>query len=313
MRMLDDFMKNSGFKVLAMARFNQSEYSVLLYLINCAVARIDELVTTKAELASLIGYDIPSMTYALNNLSERKAVRIKYADLHANGDDNAAMRIAINFDIQKWRLNFEEDLTVSDAIVFPFRRLGRTLQVIDNPQEFHRETWQRVLDSFCDNNGVDPDNPLAEKLVEEAKVLVETHPVDQVLLLLRHFKDRVSSLSLLASSWNHYVEMFEHETMKVDFSTARKKHSEQDSLLQKRAREYLDRALVMQLEPEEVSVLKIIINHRHPRRQLFWAYQARTRYPHLMAFFNENEELMLPVTSAGQVVRRPTKPELTPE
>ncbi len=314
MRKIDSFMHNSGFKVLAVARFSQCEYSILLYLINCAVSGLDELVTTRSELASLIAYDIPSVSHALLNLDERKIIRYKYSDATNSPDDQSAMRVAINYDLQKWKLDFEEDLSVSDAIVFPFRRAGRSLQMLEKPSNDEQlPTWERVVESFTTFHDLEASKICRDDLIEKAKVLVDTHLVDQVLLLLRHFGERITDLSLLASSWKHYVEMFEEETMKVDFSSARKKHLEQEQALQKRAKDYLDQALVKQLNSEEVSVLKIIIHHRHPRRQLFWAHQARTRYPNLMQFFNDNEDLMLPLTMAGQMVRRPTKPEISPE
>ena len=36
------FMKESGFKVLALARLSQCEYSIMLYLLNCAVSGLDQ-------------------------------------------------------------------------------------------------------------------------------------------------------------------------------------------------------------------------------------------------------------------------------
>ena len=51
-------------------------------------------------------------------------------------------------------------------------------------------------------------------------------------------------------------------------------------------------------------MLNILIRHRHPRRQLFWAYQLRSRYTNLSSFFADNVALMLSVTSSGTVVKR---------
>ena len=59
-----------------------------------------------------------------------------------------------------------------------------------------------------------------------------------------------------------------------------------------------------ELSEEERTVLQILVKHRHPRRQLFWAYQVRTRYPNLGSFFADNVSLMLSVTSAGTVVKK---------
>ena len=61
---------------------------------------------------------------------------------------------------------------------------------------------------------------------------------------------------------------------------------------------------VLKLNDEEVTVLEILFNHRHPRRQLFWAYQTRSRYPNLKQFFEDNSFLMLPVTSSGAIVKK---------
>ena len=168
-------------------------------------------------------------------------------------------------------------------------------EALDNP------TWRRVLESYLQNRSVDDDE--IEQAESAAKILVEVHPVDQVLLMLRHFHLRIRTLSLLASSWQHYQELFESETQKVDMLGARQKHQELDQKLRSHG-EALLLSSESQLSDEERTVLNILIKHRHPRRQLFWAYQLRSRYPNLSAFFADNAALMLSVTSGGTVVRR---------
>ena len=61
---------------------------------------------------------------------------------------------------------------------------------------------------------------------------------------------------------------------KVDLAEARHKHLEQDHRLHDAVEILLNQATELNLDEEEKSVLNILFNHRYPRRQLFWAYQA---------------------------------------
>lgn len=305
------FMKESGFKVLALARLSQCEYSVMLYLLNCAVSGLDQFITTETELASLIGYDDQTLRATLGELAGKNIIRLHYGDTNSN--DSTSLRVGIQYDMSKWILAYDIDATSRDAVVFPFRRQGQAnLLVMDGQKRDTRaslrkgdeskdnHTWQRVLESFIFNRSLD-DDELAQA-EESAKILVDTHPVDQVLLMLRHFGHRVPTLSLLASSWSHYQEIFETETQKVDMLGARQKHQELDQKLREQASALLETN--KDLTEEERTVLSILLRHRHPRRQLFWAYQLRSRYTNLASFFADNVNLMLSVTSAGTVVKK---------
>jgi hypothetical protein len=197
-----------------------------------------------------------------------------------------------------------------DAVVFPFRRQGASanLMVFDGEKgkrkdKVEPETWQRVLESF--EKGRQLNELELRQAREAAQVLVETHPVDQVLLMLRHFRQRIPTLSLLASSWLHYQEIYESENQKVDLLDARQKHLDLDQKVQDQVHTLLSKREDLKLSEEEVTVLEILSRHRHPRRQLFWAYQLRSRYPNLQGFFADNVDLMLGVTTSGMVVKRP--------
>lgn len=306
------FIKEAGFKVLALTRLTQCEYSVMLYLINCAVSGLDQFITTEAELASLIGYDDQTLRATLGELAGKNMIRLHYGDVL--GSDNTSLRIGLQYDMARWILAYAADATSQDAVVFPFRRQGggAALQVLDGQKRDRHvkkadsevqadKTWRRVLDSYVQSRSLDDEEiNHAEKA---AKILVETHPVDQVLLMLRHFGMRIPTLSLLASSWQHYQEIFESETQNIDLLGARQKHVELDT----RIREQTNALLAKEdtdLSEEERTVLQILLKHRHPRRQLFWAYQLRSRYPNLASFFAENAGLMLSVTTGGTVVRK---------
>ncbi len=300
------FIKESGFKVLALARLSQCEYSVMLYLLNCAVSGLDQFITTEQELASLIGYDDTTLRSTLGELAGKNMIRLHYGDT-TNGD-STSLRVGMQYDMSKWVLNYAVEGTSQDAIVFPFRRQGTAnLLVVEghkkDPKKKPEEstTWQRVLESFIQGRSLDDDE--VTQAEEAAEILVEVHPVDQVLLMIRHFGLRIPTLSLLASSWQHYQEIFEAETQKVDMLGARQKHQELDMKLREQAESLLMKT-DKELSEEERTVLQILVKHRHPRRQLFWAYQVRTRYPNLGSFFADNVSLMLSVTSAGTVVKK---------
>ena len=305
-----EFVTDSGLKVLAMARLSECEYSIVLYLLNCSVSGLTQIITTEQELASLIGYDEETLDHAITTLTERNIINIKYGEHHQPAD-RRSIRIGMRWTTSEWLLNFDEDVTSQDAIVFPFRR-DSNLTVLPNVQNESkkptikqpRPTWKRIVDAF--NKGRDDVNEDEgeEKAERDAKILIDTHPVDQVLIMLRHFGDRIPTLSLLASSWQHYQSIFEEETEKVDLMEARHKHHELDHRLRDAVELLLKQKSSLKLNDEEITVLEILFNHRHPRRQLFWAFQTRSRYPNLKIFFEENSFLMLPVTSSGNVVKK---------
>ncbi len=307
------FIKESGFKVLALARLSQCEYSVMLYLLNCAVSGLDQFITTEAELASLIGYDDQTLRATLGELAGKNMIRLHYGDVL--GSDNTSLRIGLQYDMSRWILAYASDATSHDAVVFPFRRQGggAALQVLDGQKRDRmntkkqdadangEKTWRRVLESYVQSRSLDDEE--LNHAENASKILVETHPVDQVLLMLRHFGLRIPTLSLLASSWQHYQEIFEAETQKVDLLGARQKHVELDNRIREQTTALLAKDDT-NLTEEERTVLQILLKHRHPRRQLFWAYQLRSRYPNLTSFFADNVGLMLSVTSSGSVVRK---------
>lgn len=302
------FIKESGFKVLALARLSQCEYSVMLYLLNTAVSGLDQFITTESELASLIGYDEMTLKANLGELAGKNLIRLHYSD--TIGNERPSIRIGVQFDMSKWILAYDVEVTSRDAVVFPFRRQGQAnLLVVEGHKKDPRaqktdessQTSSRVVESFLQGRSLD--DAEIDQAEESARILVDTHPVDQVLLMIRHFGLRIPTLSLLASSWQHYQDIFEGETQKVDMLGARQKHQELDDKLRAQAEALLS-AEDNSLSEEERGVLKILIRHRHPRRQLFWAYQLRSRYPGLASFFADNVTLMLSVTSGGTVVKK---------
>ena len=232
---VQQFLQQSGFKVLAMARLTSCEYSITLYLLNCAISGLDNLITTESELALMTGYTDNEISRAVANLLTRDIIRIHYGD-PTQTPRAKSMVIGIQFDMEKWSLDFADKANHKDAIVFPFRRVGhKNFQLVEGSRHEKSDkpgakaeisTWQRVVEAFSRGRSLD-DSEYA-KAEQAASTLVETHPVDQVIVMILHFGLKIPTLSLLASSWQHYLELFEEEHQKVDLSNARQKHSEMD-------------------------------------------------------------------------------------
>ncbi|MEZ4742215.1 MAG: hypothetical protein R3B45_07195 [Bdellovibrionota bacterium] len=314
---INRFIHSSGFKVLALAKLSQCEYSIALYLMNCCISGINQIITTEGELRNLLGYsDDFIIRNSLATLRDRKIIHLNYSDTDSNETQHPSMRIGMQLDTSRWLLDNKIESGDTDAIVYPFRRAGEApFRLLpgdslpkQRPGQAHtNETWARIQQEFARGRTLDKrDMEEAEKF---AKILVDTHPVDQVLIYLKHFGLRIPSLSLLASSWQHYQELFEAETQKIDIMEARQKHLSLDEELRKSARETLEKAEDLELSEEDRSVLNILANHRHPRRQLFWAFQLRSRYQKLKDFFEKNASKMIPITSAGLIVRK-TPPKI---
>lgn len=290
------FMKDAGFKILALSRLNSLQYSVILYLINCSASGMDAIHTTHSEFASLMGYDEDKLREGLNFLAEKNMINIYPGDKTPN-----SVRISFEFDISQWTITQAQNLTHGDALVFPFmsQKNEKKLSALKKNSE---SSWQTILNEYIqEQNSNTIDLPTETRA---AKLLAETHPPSQVSIILKHFGTRIKSLSLLASSWQHFQELFESEITKVDMDDARKKHHALDEQLRKVARDHLTKAPQNNLSDEEVAVLKVLVYHQHPRRQLYWAYQLHERYPNLQTFFVDHANLMLSITSNGTVIKK---------
>lgn len=301
------FINNSGFKVLAMARLSSCEYSIVFYLMNCSASGINQIITNESELASLMGYEIKNLREALLALAKRQIIVLSYKDV-AIDDTSYSICLGFQFDVSIWALNYKENATPQDAIVYPFMRDNKSKShlKLERPIIDGRSHWERVIHAYTQGRSLSDEEVIRDE--QSAQTLCETHPIEHLLMIINHFGVRIQNLSLLASSWQHYQEIFEEETQKVDIMEARKKHQDLDDQLKKSSQFWLDKADEKKLTEEEISVLKLLLHHRHPRRQLFWAFQARDRYTNLTNFFEENNAIMLGITTSGVIVKKPTHP-----
>lgn len=318
---IEKFARESGFKVLAMARLSAPQYAVLMYLVHCSASGMEQVITTIHDLTQLVGASDEELRGALSELAQRGFIRLKFTRSSSpppgapqQPQPPTSLRMGLNYELRQWSLNIDEELvTSSDAVIYPFRRQGalhlqvfqgRKRTTLPESQDIEdRPQWKDVFDTFIKNRSLDEDE--IEQATDQARILAETHPAADVVSLLKHFGPRIPTLSLLLSSWEHYQELHASETEKIDMLEARQRHLDLDQKLRDAAGATLLRSKELELTDEERTVLQILQSHKHPRRQLYWAYQLRSRYPHLEPFFGDHATLMLGVTTSGSVLKRP--------
>lgn len=314
---IQHFLRESGFKVLAVSNLSACQYSILMYLLNSAMTGLDNLISTENELAGTIGYDVREVRQAIEDLDSRHLIKTRYGD-GSQTPRFQSLSISVNWDLSRWKIGHKEFPSHHEAVILPFRRGMPSLSVVEGKRHddhserplIHKshsdeDTTQRILDLFFRGRDLEEREKKTSRKVAEA--LGAAHPVDQILVMIRHFDKRIPTLSLLASNWDQYIEQYENEHLMLDMHSHRQKQSELDQKVRDAALDVIKHKGDLELSEDEVQVLDLLANHRHPRRQLFWAYQMRIRYPKLKGFFADNHALMLPITQAGTVVKFPTE------
>lgn len=90
------FLDSGAFKVLALAGLSGNAHSVVLYLINCFVSGIRDVLTSATEMSVLLGIRAHDVDQILQDLSEMSILRID-----RNSGDR--MVLSLNMDPQTWR------------------------------------------------------------------------------------------------------------------------------------------------------------------------------------------------------------------
>lgn len=312
---LQRFLRESGLKVLAVSNLSSCEYSIIMYLLNSSMTGLENLLTTEHELALVIGYGAREVRQSIDSLESRHLIKSRYGD-GSQSPQLQSVSLAMQWDMSKWKLGIKESTSHHEAVILPFRRGMPKLSIVEGKKSDDHldrpiivrvptdaETTQRILDIF--SRGRDLDDHEMQTNLRVAEALTQAHPVDQILVMIRHFEHRIPTLSLLASNWDQYAQQYEDEHQKLDLFGQRQKQIELDQKVREAAQLILDKLDNLELSADEVQVLDLLANHRHPRRQLFWAYQMRIRYPNLVTFFTDTHSLMLPITQNGTIVKMP--------
>lgn len=305
---LNNFLESGGLKVLAVAKLNSCSYSLVLYLINCIVAKIDEIVSSAAELSILLGVTERQVKLAIDELIESNIIIV-------SKKQSKTLVLKMNLNATKWK-NLRSTPEPKKRILgdaknlhslIPQKRTGGKLVALSNslssdeallfPKKIQRNSKNmeqakpsdeiKILTAFAKYHGKNFDE---QKEQNFARLLLENHPFEQILSLINFFAKEIPSLSMLVGAWFHYMNKYKEETSEVDDLNAfRKKHEEFDSKIRSLASLELKK---IQKEKKKISadeelLLHILIRHEQPRKQLYWALKARDRYPALTTFLDK--------------------------
>jgi hypothetical protein len=315
-KLVREFIANSGFSVLALAKLSPCEYAIFLFLFQRAAMGLDQMISNERELAQVLDFANDDITAGVKKLAQLHLIKVHYGHHDHTLESHPSLYLQIQCDLDRWILNpharnekvgvwnsSADDEQEKVGVLNLKKKAPKAPAVVAGGKS--SATWKRIYQAFTQYHEDGEDRSLQQKSRPAAESLVARHPVDQVLLMIHHFGQRLPSLSELLKKWEHYQELFEQETQQIDMDQAREKHGELDTTLRGRISSWLNNAKERELTSEEIEVLRMIEAHRFPRRQLFWAYQARSRYLNLREFFEENMPLMLAVSSSGVVLKKP--------
>jgi hypothetical protein len=304
--MINQFINQSGLKLLAIANLSQCEYSLVLYLLNCTASGFKQIISTENELSVLLNQEEKDIEKALDSLVSQQIVKSKQTSPKNLKSSNFSLSLSVELDMSKWNLASATKDSPHEALILPLARYDKThLELIKTSKD--HEKIKRKIDLVTKAFYGEKKIPKKEQQETEraVRVLVKNYPVDYILLLLKHFQGQIKNLSLLASSWEHFQTLYDKEAHQVDFISAKSKHDSEDENLKKIAKKWLKEHKKHKLTDEEIDVLQVIAHHQYPRRQLFWAYRLKDKYTNLEEFFAINHTKMLPITSSGVIVKKP--------
>jgi hypothetical protein len=311
---LRNFWERGGFKVLAVARLGSCSYSLVLYILNCYAAGIDEIVSSTVELSILLGVPERQVKLAVEELSESNILSV-------TKKHEKTLVLKMNLDPEKWKnlrstpepnkrilgdaknlhslipqkkINskvrpVKVSLSSEEALIFPKKMNSKNKKTDENNKTLDEEV-NKILDIFGKYHKEKID---LNKETNFAKLLLENHPTDQIISLIQFFSKEIPSLSMLVGAWFHYMNKYREETSEVDDLNAfRKKHEVFDEKIRNLAAFELKK---IQKEKKNISadeelLLHILIRHEQPRKQLYWALKARERYPSLKVFLDRAKD-----------------------
>lgn len=318
------FLSGGAFKLLALSGLSGHALSLMCYLLNCYVSGIDDVMSSSRELSVLLGFPEPDVRQALELLiemnmvscvrddGERQVYRVQLQTEHwrnlripALRDGTPRRRIgdAANIwpirplqppDIPEGGAELQAaDENSLDALSYPLERGSGASEPAGEGEETGRKTQlEDIVEAFM------ADHPEADRGKERvfAETLLAQHDGDLVLHMVQTFGRELSSLGLLIGAWLHFSQKFvalQSDEQMARLDDYRRQNEAQERNLRRSARRLLDKAAsespALVLSSHELTLLHVLSEHAHPRKQLYWALKMRHRYPELTQFLKEVE------------------------
>ena len=297
---LDKNFIQKAFHSLALSDFSELELKLVLYFFSKGTSCFDNLILKASELSRLMEEEEKLVTQALLYLQRKSLIRLKQRKPGEVSLRRDSVAISVNKEIDEWDIPQREEIKQEK----PKNHNPHSFTLIKNQMTKEDEVYQATLitDFYMGLTGAAEKDRLA--LNQDSLKLIVQYSFDSVLFMIKHFYKEVSSFKDLLKNWGSYQEKLQKSLNQIDFLAAKKQHDQDDEELREIAKKWSFLASEKKLTSEEVKVLEIIAGNEHPRRQIFWAYRFRENYPNLKLFFEENLTRMLPVTTAGKVVKK---------
>ncbi len=90
-----EFIRNEGFKKLALTRLNSASFSILIYLFNEILSGVDEIISSRKELSILMGWSEKQICEALDELQFCNMI-------HVSEVAGKPLRIKAQLSLESW-------------------------------------------------------------------------------------------------------------------------------------------------------------------------------------------------------------------
>jgi hypothetical protein len=311
-------LTQGGLKKIALSGFSPMALKLFCYLLDSLAQDVSDVVTNLADLGAQFGVAEKDVQAALDELANAHVLQLIKKNqnvyllklvpklelwnlpLNSNGDRKNANRLgsAENLSLfsPKTGLPGQEPIQFPMELKgnHPLRALsgGRNLEDPSDVEFKQQELSTSLVEKFKTISRYKLID--LEKELAFSKMLLEDQPIEKVIELLDAFGEDLKSLGLLVGGWQHYEDLLKKRKKDVQQLLDYRKRQEQANA---RLRESVQLEIKKwenskkSLSADESFLLQILLHHEQPRRQFFWALQAKNRYPQLWDFFQQNSIL----------------------
>gem|GEM_PF-5010405 len=301
---LDKIFIKEAFYYISGGRLDEVELSLLFYFFSKEEVCSESFLVQLKELSCVIKQKENIILDAIYSLQSKRVIKLKESQKGNSFFRPTNFALNVNKNFEEWNLDSVKKSIIKSEV--PIEKVEKVFKIklVENKSLYEDSDNQAKLlvDFYIGVKGISDYE--RKNLLKEAKELIETYSFEASLFVLKHFYEKISSFSDLLNHWERYQGTLQKELQKIDFIEAKKQHDKDDKEFCEVTREWICLAKEKLLTEEETRILEILIEHPHPRRQLFWAYRFRDNYPNLKSFFEENLKCMLPVTTKGHPVKK---------
>jgi hypothetical protein len=120
------FNFKSGLKILAVSELSKQEYKLVLYLISCHAAGLEEIVTTEPEFANVLRIKEEKLSDAIEALMQKKIIHYKEVIPKGANTKDHSFALFLEADISLWNKALVLGEDQNSAVVYSFLKHEKT-------------------------------------------------------------------------------------------------------------------------------------------------------------------------------------------